>query len=103
MPAPERLLEAGGQGARISLDGLSQQRAGHILGFLQALKREGLLGQALLSHDGDLYCFGEFRPFEYLLTEFVPLLEENGFSAEEVKRLTVNNPASALTVQVREH
>ena len=101
MPEPERLLEAARQGAWISLDGLSQQRAGHILGFLQGLKREGLLGQVLLSHDGDLYCFGDFRPFEYLLTEFITLLQENGFTQEEVNRLTVNNPARAFTVQVR--
>lgn len=97
------LLEAARREVWISLDGISATSAGHILDQLQALKAAGLLGQVLLSHDGDSYQFdGSFRPYDYLLTDFIPLLAERGFTRAEIDQLTIQNPAQAFVVRVRE-
>jgi len=97
------LLEAARHGVWISLDGVSPASAGHILGQLQALKAAGRLGQALLSHDGDSYQFdGSFRPYDYLLSGFIPLMSEAGFTRAEIDQVTIHNPAQAFAVQVRE-
>jgi predicted metal-dependent phosphotriesterase family hydrolase len=101
MPEAAPLLDAARLGAWISLDGVREESAEHILGFLQALKAAGLLNRALLSHDGDSYCMGDFRPYEYILTHFTGQLLANGFTPLEVERLTVTNPSRAFTVRVR--
>lgn len=96
------LLLAAGKGAWISLDGVSQERAQHILGLMRVLKEKGYLGQVLLSHDGDAYSGeGEFRPFDYLFTGLIPLLKANGFSDIDIHQLTVQNPRRAFTVKIR--
>jgi phosphotriesterase-related protein len=56
----------------------------------------------LLSHDGDSYCLGNFRPYDYLLTHFNKTLLASGFTPLEIERMTVSNPARAFTVQVRQ-
>jgi phosphotriesterase-related protein len=97
------LLDAARRGTWISLDGLSPASAATILARLQALKAAGLLENALLSHDGDSYQFdGAFRPYDYLLADFIPRLGEAGFTREEIDLVTVANPARAFTVRVRE-
>jgi phosphotriesterase-related protein len=94
------LLEAAERGAWISLDGISAERSGHILKLLQALRQAGFLGQVLLSHDGDSFTVeGGLRPYDALMTEFIPLLEQNGFSGEEIHALTVRNPALAFAIR----
>ncbi len=95
------LLDAAAQGAWISLDGLNQDSAGHILSVMRAFQQRGLLQQVLLSHDGDLYCAGDFRPFDYLLTAFLPSLADKGFSQDEIELVTRSNPARAFVVQRR--
>jgi phosphotriesterase-related protein len=96
------LLRAAGKGAWISLDGVSQERAQHILGLMLNLKENSYLGQVLLSHDGDAYSGeGEFRPFDYLFTGFIPLLKANGFSEVDIHQLTVQNPRRAFTVKIK--
>jgi len=74
-----------------------------ILGMAQMLKEHGYLGQVLLSHDGDAYCGGDFRPFDYLFTWFIPLLKANGFSDDDIYQMTVENPRRAFTVKVRKY
>jgi len=97
-----QLLDAARRGAWISLDGVSPATAGPIHEQLQALKEAGFWDQILLSHDGDSFTFdGGFRPYDYLLTGFIPHLLEHGFTQTEIDQVTVQNPASALTVQVR--
>jgi len=97
------LMHAAGKGAWISLDGVCEERAGAILGLAQTLKEHGYLGQVLLSHDGDAYCGGEFRPFDYLFTGFIPLLKANGFSDGDIHQITVENPRQAFTVKIRKY
>ena len=98
-PAP--LVSAAKKGAWISLDGVNSESAAHVLDLLQVLRRQDLLDHALLSHDGDSYCEGTFRPYHYILTDFLPLLHLKGFSEEEIYLLTTTNPAKAFSVQIR--
>lgn len=95
------VLQAAAQGAWISFDGLSADTASHILDLIRSMQAGGFLGQLLLSHDGDSYMNGESRPYHYLLTDFIPMLQANGFSEEQVRQMVVANPAQAYAVQVR--
>lgn len=101
MTNPNPLLKAASRGAWISLDGLSPEMAPRILNYLKVFKNTNLLGQTLLSHDGDLFCQGNFRPFEFLFTTFIPTLTRRGFNEAEVRTITVENPAIAFTITPR--
>ncbi len=93
------LLEAAARGAWISLDGLSAARGEQILSQLQALRAAGFLDQVLLSHDGDSFTVeAGLRPYDYLLTGFIPMLRQNGFTTDEIEQLTVRNPAQAFAI-----
>ncbi|MBN1580196.1 MAG: phosphotriesterase [Anaerolineae bacterium] len=90
------------QGAWISFDGLNPDSAPHILHLVQTMRRAGYLNKVLLSHDGDSYYGdGECRPYHFLFSDFIPTLRENGFSDQEIRQLTVDNPRRAFTVAVR--
>jgi len=93
------LLEAARRGAWISLDGVNAEREQHILQQLLALRAANFLGQVLLSHDGDSFTVdGGLRPYEYLMTNFIPMLKREGFSAAEIGEMTVENPARAFSI-----
>jgi predicted metal-dependent phosphotriesterase family hydrolase len=95
------LVRAAQQGAWISLDGVNEGSARHVTQLLLALRRAGLLGHALLSHDGDTYCAGAFRPYHYIMEQFLPALVTEGFTRAELDGLTIGNPARAFAVAVR--
>jgi phosphotriesterase-related protein len=99
-------LNAAREGAWISFDGLSADNVDRYVELVTLMKAEGLLGRVLLSHDAGWYHAGEpdggtFRPYDTMLTELLPTLEAAGFTAEEIRQLTVVNPAEAFTVRVR--
>jgi phosphotriesterase-related protein len=97
-----RVARAAEQGAWISFDGLNASSAPHILHLVQVMKRHGYLNSVLLSHDGDsFFGDGECRPYHFLFSDFIPTLQENGFSDQEIQQLTVDNPRRAFTVAVR--
>lgn len=98
---PGPALQAAGQGAWISLDGLGPVTAAHILDLIHSLHAHGYLEQVLLSHDGDSYMNGESRPYHYLLTDFIPMLQAHGFSERDVHQIVVDNPTRAYPVQVK--
>lgn len=97
----DQVAETAEQGAWISFDGLNEESAPHILELVKQMKQRGHLDKVLLSHDGDSYCNGEFRPYHLLFTDFIPMLKENGFSTEDINLLTVDNPRQAFTVRIR--
>lgn len=99
--------QAARQGAWLSFDGLSATNLADYLGHLQAMKEAGLLGQVLISHDAGWYHVGEpsggsFRSYETLFQDFLPALRETGFTEQEIRQLTVENPQRAFAVRVRE-
>jgi predicted metal-dependent phosphotriesterase family hydrolase len=101
MPTVDEVVWAARQGAWVSLDGLTEASAQHHLDFVSELRQQGLLHRVLLSHDGDSYNEGQSRPFHFLLTGFIPLLEKNGFNQPEIRQMIVDNPRSAYTVQAK--
>lgn len=99
----EALAEAGEQGAWLSFDGLQPDTIERHRELVQVMKRRGLLGRVLLSHDGTSYPpeGADPRPYDTLFEAFIPALEASGFSEEEVRTLTVENPRRAFTIRVR--
>jgi phosphotriesterase-related protein len=71
--------------------------------LVAAMKRKGLLGRALVSHDAGWYHVGEpgggrFRPYDTVFTAFVPAIAAAGLSTADVRQLLVDNPRRALAV-----
>ena len=100
-------LQAARQGAWLSFDGLSASNLPEYLGHLQAMKEADLLGQVLVSHDAGWYHVGEpgggsFRSYESLFRDLLPALRTAGFTEQEIRQLTVENPQRAFAVRVRE-
>jgi phosphotriesterase-related protein len=100
----DALADAAEQGAWIEFDGIAPGDAidRHVR-LVRAMRERGLLGRTLLSHDGSSYPpeGTEPRPFDTLFRSFLPALRSAGFSAAEIRRLTVENPRRAFTVRVR--
>jgi phosphotriesterase-related protein len=66
------------------------------------------LNQVLISHDAGWYQPGEpdggkFRGYTAISDKLLPLLEQKGFSQNDIKRLLIHNPANAFSVKVRKH
>jgi predicted metal-dependent phosphotriesterase family hydrolase len=97
---------AAGQGAWVEFDGIRPATVPRHLALVKAMKENGYLRRVLLSHDAGWYHVGEkgggmYRSYDTLFSDFLPALKEAGFTAREVKRLTVDNPREAFTVRVR--
>lgn len=99
-------VKAAAQGAWLEFDGVAPQSIEEHLLLLADMKQGGLLGQVMVSHDAGWYCPGEadggvFRGFDTMFTEFLPALRRAGFSEDEVRQLTVENPGKAFTIGAR--
>ncbi|TVP79769.1 MAG: DUF1080 domain-containing protein [Puniceicoccaceae bacterium] len=102
----EDLLDAARAGAWLSFDGLRPNSLERHLHLCQLLRDHGLLDRVLLSHDAGWYDpgkpeGGEFRDYELLFSEFLPLLRKHGFTAAEEDLLLRKNPIRAFTVNLR--
>lgn len=111
---PADLIWAAEQGAWISLDGIrinwyaDKQLQGknsidQHLKHLLYLKDKGYLDQVLLSHDGSSYppSGSPARPFDTLITTFIPVMKAAGFSQSEIDLLIKENPVNAFTIKTR--
>ena len=99
-------MAAAQRGSWISLDGVNAESAKDHVALLQTMKKQNLLHRVLVSQDAGWYHVGEpkggtFNPFHYIITDFIPMLKESGFTQLEVDTIFVNNPAKALTIEVR--
>jgi predicted metal-dependent phosphotriesterase family hydrolase len=97
------LIKAAKMGAWIELDGVSEGNNEAHLALLNEFKINDLLDCVLLSHDGNSFrATGRPpKPYDDLFKTFIPMLRENGWSENEIKLLTVDNPKSAFTIRVR--
>jgi phosphotriesterase-related protein len=108
------LLAAAKKGAWISLDALRtvnyyEQRTSvkisvqRHLELLKLLKENGYLRQVLLSHDGSSYpqAGKSKRTFEVLFSTFIPMMQESGFSDNEIEQLIKGNPQNAFKISKR--
>ena len=94
-------LRAALRGAWLSFDGLAPDNVDRYVARITFLRDQGFLDQILVSHDAGWYHVGEpgggtFRAYDTFVSAFIPALEAAGFSAEEIRRLTTENPARAM-------
>jgi len=100
------LMESARRGAYLELDsvGAPYQSQTDLLETTMAMIEAGYADQLLLSHDAGWYNPARtdglpedgFRGYTALTQEFIPRLLERGISEEQVRVITVNNPARAL-------
>jgi phosphotriesterase-related protein len=100
------LKEAAQRGAYIELDtvGAPFQSQSELLEMILALIEAGFIDQLLLSHDAGWYDPSRadgrpehgFRGYAALTREFIPELFKRGISKEQVRQITVKNPANAF-------
>lgn len=90
----------------VSFDGVNPKTLMDNLKYLQTMKANGLLHRVLVSQDSGWYHVGEpgggnFQPYTCLLTDFIPLLQKNSFTEQELELLFRTNPAAAFSIKVR--
>ena len=100
------LKEAARHGAYVELDtvGASFQSRSELLETAIALIEAGFVNRLLLSHDAGWYNPARsdglpddgYRGYTALAQDFIPALLGRGVSEEEVRRITVHNPAQAF-------
>jgi phosphotriesterase-related protein len=103
------LKEAAQRGAYVELDtvGAQYQSQPELLEMALALIEAGFTRQLLLSHDAGWYDPSRadgrpehgYRGYTALTKDFIPQLLRRGVSEEQVRQITVNNPASAFAFQ----
>jgi phosphotriesterase-related protein len=98
--------DAAARGAWIELDAIDPAAPERHIDMLRDLLDADFGDRVLLSQDRGWYNVGEpkggsIRPYEGLLTEFVPALKEAGVAEETVNILLVDNPRRALEPTVR--
>ncbi len=104
---PSRHAEAAARGAWVAFDGLRPDTADRHVDLLRAMKSSGHLHRVLLSHDAaGWYSVGEegggsFRGYDYLFASFLDTLRNAGFTEQEIRRLTIDNPAEAFSIRMR--
>ncbi|MEP6736505.1 MAG: hypothetical protein ABJA70_13355 [Chryseolinea sp.] len=99
-------IETANQKGWIAFDGVNTETMEANIGFLQRMKKENLLDYVLVAQDSGWYNVGEpkggnFKDYNCIITKFIPLLKQNGFTQTELDKFFVNNPAKAFTVKVR--
>ena len=95
-------LRAADAGAWVEFDGISSATAEKHVELVLRMKQAGYLSRVLLSQDSGWYHVGEpgggdFHPYNFLFTEFLPLLGRQGVSEAETAALIVHNPRTVLT------
>jgi predicted metal-dependent phosphotriesterase family hydrolase len=99
----ERLARAG---TWIELECSGEKSLAERVGQIKAITDRGLIGKTLISLDAGWYHVGEpgggtFRSYDFFFTRLLPALRDAGISGEQVRMLTVENPARALRPGVR--
>lgn len=102
------LLEAAQRGAHLELDsvGAPYQSQADLVETTLAMSEAGYADQLLLSHDAGWYTPARpnglpedgFRGYTALTMEFLPGLLERGITEEQVRVITVTNPARAFSL-----
>jgi phosphotriesterase-related protein len=102
----DRHAQIGRRGGWVEFDGVRPNSIERHVELVRHMKDEGLLDRVLISQDAGWYTVGEpgggdFRGYDTLQAEFLPALREAGLTDDEVRRLTVENPARAFGVRKR--
>lgn len=99
-------IEAAKMGVWIAFDNFNPGQLERYIEFAKLMKKEGLLGKVLFSHDAGWYKpgepnGGEFRGFTEIEEFLIPVLEKNGISQHDIYQIFTANPAEAFKVKVR--
>jgi phosphotriesterase-related protein len=105
-PDVSMLKEAARRGAYVELDsvGAPHQSQPELLDVTMALIQAGYIDHLLLSHDAGWYNpahpngmpDGGYRGYTALMKDFLPALSARGISNEQLRQITVQNPARAF-------
>jgi predicted metal-dependent phosphotriesterase family hydrolase len=98
-------VEAARRGAWIEFDGINRNSLERHVTLLRSMRDSGLLDRVLISQDSGWYHVGEagggeFRGYDLLFTLFIPALRAAGFNTREIDQLLVDNPQSALRLNI---
>lgn len=99
----EKQLEAAKMGAWIAFDNFTPDKVDRFTDFAILMKKEGLLGKVLFSHDAGWYKpeqpdGGEFRGFTDIEAYLIPALMEKGLTQPDIHQLFVQNPMEAFKI-----
>ena len=102
----EMHIRAGKLKTWVSFDGVNPDTLQTNLDHLKTMKEHNLLEQVLVSQDSGWYNVGDpkggnFKPYTCVITQFIPLLHENGFTQNEIDLIFKKNPAKAFAIRVR--
>jgi len=94
------------EGMWIEFDGLNGNSVAAHVELTARMREAGLLRRVLVSHDAGWYSVGEegggsYRGYETLFETFLPALRSEGFTEDEIRQLTVLNPAAAFSIGKR--
>jgi phosphotriesterase-related protein len=97
---------AAARGGWVEFDGVGPDSIDRHVALVSHMKDRGHLNRVLISQDAGWYSVGEpgggkFRSYTTLFELFLPALAKAGISKDEIRTLTVENPAEAYTVRVR--
>lgn len=99
-----KIIEMAGKGIWVEIDYIARaENLNWQVDALLALKKEGLLGRALISQDAGAYRVGKMNdnssifPYTRIFKEFIPLCDERGLGREDIDLLLVSNPLRALS------
>lgn len=96
----ENYRKAAEMGVWISLDGIGWAIEPYVERLIFA-KENGILGKVLISHDAGWYDpakpgGGDFQPFTNIFEKLIPILNEKGFTDEDLDLLLIENPETAF-------
>ena len=99
-------IRAGKMKTWVSFDGVNPDTLQTNLDHLKTMKEDDLLEQVLVSQDSGWYNVGDpkggnFKPYTCLITQFIPLLKQNGFTRDELDLIFKENPVKAFAIKVR--
>lgn len=99
-------VELARRGAWISLDHVTEDATDQYVAMITNLAEADLLDRTLISHDAGWYRVGEpgggrFRGYNAIFDHLLPALRAAVFTAAEIERLTVTNPAKLFTVRAQ--
>lgn len=95
--------EVAHRGGWVEYDGINEKTAEQNLKLISDMAEKGYEDNLLLSQDSGWYYVGEekggnIRGFAFLVKEFIPLLEKNGFDKPLIDKLTITNPRRAFEI-----
>ncbi|MCX8180272.1 MAG: hypothetical protein N3E41_02680 [Thermofilaceae archaeon] len=92
------------RGAWVSYDGISETTVDRTLKLVDFIVSNGYEKQVLLSQDAGWYNVseqggGKIRGFSYIIKEFLPLLQREGYSSKLINKIFVENPSRAFEIK----